>query len=74
MSRVNAQPGCKSEIELSVKLTAVKEENLITFERWPHYMAPQLVGRAQLVFANLSIMGAGDYNMIKETILARYNI
>ena len=43
-------------------------------ERWPHYLAPQLAGKAQLAFAALSITGVGEYKAIKEAILTRYNI
>ena len=39
-------------------------------ERWAHYLAPQLTGRAQLAFA----ADSGKYNSIKAAILQRYNI
>eukprot|EP00731_Ephydatia_muelleri_P005756 Em0003g4a len=71
MSMIKAQPVAKSGVQLSMKLVALKddddiESNLITFERimaahtvekerWPHYLAPQLAGKAQLAFAALSI-------------------
>ena len=87
MSMVKAQPVAKSGLELSVKLVALKDDDdiesyLITFERimvvhkvekerWSHYLAPQLAGRAQLALAALSI---GEYDAIKEAILTRYNI
>ena len=73
-----------------MKLVSLKDDDyiesyLITFERimnahkvgkerWSHYLAPQLAGRAQLAFAVLSIEEAGEYDAIKEAILIRYNI
>eukprot|EP00731_Ephydatia_muelleri_P002993 Em0001g2993a len=86
MSMIKAQPVAKSGAELSVKLVALKdyddiESYLITFERimaahkvgkerWPHYLAPQLAGKAQLAFAALSITEVGEY----EANAIRYNI
>ena len=80
MSMIKAQPVAKSGAELSVKLVALKDDDdiesyLITFERimaahkvekerWPHYLAPQLAGKAQLAFAALSITEVGEYESI----------
>ena len=90
MSMIKAQPVAKSGAELSVKLVALKDDDdiesyLITFERimaahkvgkerWPHYLAPQLAGKALLAFAALSITEVGEYEAIKDAILIRYNI
>ena len=90
MSMVKAQLVAESGVELSVKLVVLKDDDdielyLITFERimathkvekerWPHYLALQLAGKAQLAFTALSIMEVGEYEAIKEAILTRYNI
>lgn len=61
------------------------EAYLLTFERimgahkiskenWPHYLAPQLKGRAQLTFAALPSEVTGRYEAIRTAILARYDI
>eukprot|EP00731_Ephydatia_muelleri_P004329 Em0002g505a len=79
-----------SEFELSVKLVALMERDdiesyLVTFERimtahkvdkgrWPHYLAPQLTGKAQLAFAALPVSDSADYDAIKTAILIRYDI
>eukprot|EP00731_Ephydatia_muelleri_P005845 Em0003g93a len=71
MSMIKAQPVAKSGVELSVKLVALKDDDdiesyLVTFERimaahkvekerWLHYLAPQLAGKAQLALAALAI-------------------
>ncbi|KAL5518162.1 hypothetical protein EMCRGX_G003848 [Ephydatia muelleri] len=84
MSMIKAQPVAKSGAELSVKLVALKDDDdiesyLITFERimaahkvgkerWPHYLAPQLAGKALLAFAALSITEVGEYEAIKDAI------
>ena len=78
----------KSVRELSVKLVPFSEKEdieayLVTFERimtahmvnkdrWPHFLAPQLSGRAQLAFAALPTEQSADYSAIKVAILARY--
>ena len=83
-------PRGKSAPELSVKLVPFSEKDdieayLVTFERimtahmvdkerWPHFLAPQLSGRAQLAFAALPTTDSGDYEAIKAAILARYDI
>ena len=80
----------KSVRELSVKLVPFSEKEdieayLVTFERimtahivnkdrWPHFLAPQLSGRAQLAFAALPTEQSADYSAIKAAILARYDI
>ena len=43
-------------------------------ERWPHYLTPQLTGKAQLAFAALPTVDADDYEAIKNAILVRYDI
>ena len=69
----------KGATELSVKLVALMERDdiesyLVTFERimtahkvdkgrWPHYLAPQLTGKAQLAFAALPVSDSADYTM-----------
>ena len=61
------------------------EAYLVTFERimeahkvdkgwWAHYLALQLTGRAQLVFAVLPTTDSGKYESIKAAILQCYNI
>ena len=74
----------------SVKLVPLSEKDdieayLVTFERvmgahkvdkerWAHYLAPQLTGRAQLAFAALPTADSGKYESIKAAILQRYDI
>ena len=43
-------------------------------ERWPHYLAPQLTGKAQLACAALPITDADDFEAIKNAILIQYDI
>ena len=61
------------------------EAYLVTFERimgahkvdkssWPHYLAPQLTGRAQLAFTALPTIDSDNYEAIKAAVLTRYNI
>ena len=61
------------------------ESYLVTFERimtahkvdkgrWPHYLAPQLTGKAQLAFAALPVSDSADYDAIKTAVLIRYDI
>ena len=61
------------------------EAYLITFERiltphgidedrWAHFLAPQLTGKAQLAFAALPTTSSDDCEAIKAAILARYGI
>ena len=80
----------KAAGELSVKFVPLSEKDdieayLVTFERimeahkvpesrWPHYLAPQLTGRAQLAFAALPATESAKYPAIKNAILARYDI
>ena len=80
----------KPASELSVKLVPLTEKDdieayLVTFERimeahkvekdrWSHYLAPQLSGRAQLAFAALPTADSSNYEAIKTAILARYDI
>ena len=80
----------KPASELSVKLVPLNEKDdieayLVTFERimeahkvpedrWSHYVAPQLTGRAQLAFAALPTADSGKYSAIKAAILTRYDI
>ena len=80
----------KVATELNVKLVALTERDdiesyLVTFERimaahnvdkgrWPHYLAPQLTGKAQLAFAALPVSDSADYDAIKAAILVRYDI
>ena len=75
---------------LSVKLVPLGAEDdveayLVTFERiltahgidenrWAHFLAPQLTGKAQLAFAALPTTSSDDYEAIKAAILARYGI
>ena len=80
----------KPSAGLSVKLVLLAENDdtevyLVTFERimathkveknrWSQYLAPQLLGRAQLAFAALPVTSAGNYDTIKMAVLARYDI
>ena len=73
-----------------VKLVPLSEKDdieayLVTFERimeahkvdpsrWPHYLTPQLSGKAQLAFAALPTEDSGNYEKIKTAILQRYDI
>ena len=61
------------------------EVYLVTFERiltahgidenrWAHFLAPQLTGKAQLAFTALPTTSSDDYEAIKAVILARYGI
>ena len=75
---------------LEVKLVPLKEKDdieayLMTFEkimgahqkeeeRWLQYLAPQLTGKAQLAFAAMPTVDAGNYEAIKAAILVRYNL
>ena len=43
-------------------------------DQWPHHLALQLTGKAQLAFAAMSPTEARDYDDIKAAILARYDI
>eukprot|EP00731_Ephydatia_muelleri_P038325 Em0721g1a len=82
--------GAKSPAELGIKLVALRDSDdieayLVTFERimaahkiersrWPHYLAPQLSGRAQLAFVALPITDSANYDAIKAAILMRYDL
>ena len=73
-----------------VKLVPLSERDdieayLVTFERimkahkvdedrWAHYLAPQLTGRAQLAFAAVPTADSAKYEAIKAAILQRYDI
>ena len=90
MEKTQSTQSGKSVRELSVKLVPFSEKEdieayLVTFERimtahmvnkdrWPHFLAPQLSGRAQLAFATLPTEQSADYSAIKAAILARYDI
>ena len=87
---VSKPTAAKAAGELSVKLVPLSEKDdieayLVTFERimeahkvpesrWPHYLAPQLTGRAQLAFVALPITESAKYPAIRNAILARYDI
>ncbi len=74
----------------NVKLVQLTEKDnveayLVTFERimgahkiaedrWAHYLAPQLTGKAQLAFAALPSADSAKYAAIKTAILARYDV
>eukprot|EP00731_Ephydatia_muelleri_P022383 Em0014g974a len=82
--------GSAKPANLSVKLVPLGAEDdveayLVTFERiltahgidenrWAHFLAPQLTGKAQLAFAALPTTSSDDYEAIKAAILARYGI
>ena len=82
--------GAKTPVELGIKLVALRDSNdieayLVTFERimaahkiergrWPHYLAPQLSGKAQLAFVALPITDSANYDAIKAAILMRYDL
>ena len=67
---------------LSIKLVPLGAENkieayLVTFERilaahgidknrWSHFLAPELTGKAQLAFAALTMEKPGDYEAIRR--------
>ena len=88
MSMIKAQPVAKSGVELSVKLVALKDDDdiesyLVTFERimaahkvekerWLHYLAPQLAGKAHAIgISRFGNNGGGTIHAIKEAILTR---
>ena len=86
MEKTQSTQSGKSVRELSVKLVPFSEKEdieayLVTFERimtahmvnkdrWPHFLVPQLSGRAQLAFAALPTEQSADYSAIKAAILA----
>ena len=41
---------------------------------WSYMLAPQLIGRAQKVFAAMETKQLGNYNALKDDILTRCNI
>ena len=43
-------------------------------ERWTYMLAPQLTGKAQKAFAALDASETGNYDVLKEAILRRFNI
>ena len=43
-------------------------------DQWPYQLALQLTEKAQLAFAAMLVMEAKDYDAIKATVLARYDI
>ena len=75
---------------LEVKLVPLTDKDdikryLMTFERimgahqieeehWPQYLAPQLMGKAQLAFAAMPTVDTGNYEAIIAGILARYDL
>ena len=65
----------KDDIEAYlVTFERIMEAHKVPQERWAHYLAPQLTGRAQLAFAALPTADAGKYGAIKPAILTRYDI
>ena len=42
--------------------------------RWVFKLAPNLTGRAQQGYTALSIDDAGEYDQVKQAIVARYDI
>ena len=57
-----------------VTIERIMEAHKVDKGRWAHYLAPQLTGRAQLVFAALPTADSGKYESIKAAILQRYDI
>ena len=43
-------------------------------ERWAVKIAPQLTGKAQQAYAAMKAEDAGNYQLVKEAILRRYDI
>lgn len=90
MERSSVAAGAKAPAELGIKLLALMdsddiEADVMTFERimaahriergrWPHYLAPQLSGRAQLAFLALPVVDSADYDAIRAAILTRYDL
>ena len=65
----------KDDIEAYlVTFERIMEAHKVGKERWAHYLAPQLTGRAQLAFAALPTADSGKYDSIKAAILQRYDI
>ena len=46
----------------------------VKHERWAYKLASSLSGKAQKAYASLSVVEAGDYDILKEAILNRYDI
>jgi predicted aspartyl protease len=65
----------KDDIEAYlVTFERIMEAHKVAKERWSHYLAPQLTGKAQLAFAALPSSDSGSYDRIKVVILQRYDI
>uniref|UniRef100_A0A803JW56 SCAN box domain-containing protein n=1 Tax=Xenopus tropicalis TaxID=8364 RepID=A0A803JW56_XENTR len=43
-------------------------------EQWVIRLAPYLTGQAQMAYSNMKIHESGQYDLVKEAILRRYNI
>ena len=88
-SKATPVPTVKGELS-GVKLVPLSEKDdieayLVTFERvmeahkvdkdrWAHYLAPQLTGKAQLAFAAVPTSESAKYESIKTAVLQRYDI
>lgn len=65
----------KDDVEAYVvTFERIMEAHKVDKDRWAHYLAPQLTGRAQLAFAALPTADSGKYESIKAAILQRYDI
>ncbi|KAL5459896.1 hypothetical protein EMCRGX_G033284 [Ephydatia muelleri] len=61
----------KEDIEAYlVTFERIMTAHMVNKDRWPHFLAPQLSGRAQLAFAALPTEQSADYSAIKAAILA----
>ena len=54
------------------------ERMMVVFEvdhaQWVYNLAPQLMGKAQKVYAAMATEDAGDHDKVKPAILKQYNI
>ena len=57
-----------------VTFERVMEAHKVEKDRWAHYLAPQLTGKAQLAFAAVPTTESSKYESIKAAILQRYDI
>ena len=65
----------KDDIEAYlVTFEHIMEAHKVVKDRWAHYLASQMTGRAQLTIAALPTTESGKYESIKAAILQSYDI
>ena len=70
-------PRLKDNDDIDVYLRAFElmaEANNWEKAEWPKYLIPSLSGKAREVFANLSVEQSQNYDVLKQAILAKYEI